>query len=511
MDLQHPKYSLWYKSLVNNDTLSASICLSQATEDEKHILLNGEFKFTSDDGAKIARLDGCRNVKLRKPLCLAAAFGATAMIDLLLDSKTDLYSTDIGQHNVIHALITMAAHFSEREQRMVEVYEHLQRTLTGDQLRRLLHMEDEYNLRPLELASKCSTFRLMMAIFETPDVYLTKVITEHTTTYKYYDVTEYEGGELERYKQSPIGYFIIMDERCLGDEFTVSLFKPGSIIHQWISNKFVTNLYFLRIWFLARMTFFIGYLIYDSDEHWVSHLKGSSSNSSILTTTNSSAETTIGYCPEFTPIHMSSYTRNVMMILFTCYWAVANAVDVYDFFNLCFHLKFFTGYVGSSRRWGRNFVHRNLWYRLTNIITVNLIQVNLVFQRRLIHTQDWAREGLRIATICFGVWSPLFFMQALPKIGYLVVIVQRMIGDIFLFSVMFALIVLPFSQTLLMFMNVNSKQGCIEEFSSFSESFYSVLRMMQNMLDLSEFHVEHKMAITIIHIALIFFISILIF
>ena len=450
----------------------------------------------------------CARFTLTRPLCLAAVSGAIKVMDVLIKHGADLYCRDTYDSNILHAITSMAAYFSDQEGRMVAVYHHLKATLDTEQLRSLLHMENDYSFRPLETACQQGRFRLMMAFFETPGVYVTKEISQNAIRYVYYDVTEYEDiTKLEQWRQhtSPIRQLVNIGEDCLKDPFTISLFQPGSIIHTWAQSKYNINKPLLRVWFYVRMSYFMSYLFYDTDEHWMKNLNGIPSD--MAEDVNVTHNASFVYCADFTSVRLSPTTITALTYYFIIYWIGATLFDLKDIYEIFRSLKQIFKYVAHSHAAMKQPVHKNFYYKLCNVITVNLIMAIMVMQ--YYDKRSTTTDVLRIIATCCGIWTPLFFVQVVPGVGHFVVIVQRIIGDIFNFSIVFIVILLPFSQMLLVYVNANSKQGCVEEFRSLGNSVYSVIKVMQNMLDLSEIQVENNVTLKAIQVALIFFVSIL--
>ncbi len=106
-------------------------------------------------------------------------------------------------------------------------------------------------------------------------------------------------------------------------------------------------------------------------------------------------------------------------------------------------------------------------------------------------------------------FSIIIFFQMLPFVGIYIIAVRRMLRELLNFALLFILWVSPFSLHLLWFFNTSSKNGCIHEFSSFSESMYSTFRMMMHTLDVTRFEVQSPHILQLLHMIFVFLVAIL--
>ena len=370
-------------------------------------------------------------------------------------------------------------------------------------------MENEQGFRPVENASKQGAYRLMMAFFNTTKVYLTKVETANAFMYKYYDITDYECCHSSpRLKQSPLTQLVYADKgRFDQDTFVSDMFNPNEMVSMWVRNKIRVNRPLAALWFIVRSTYFFGFMSYDSDERWVKKLNGISSGEAAVKNLTYNGSHFI-YCSNFSPFPFNTTSFDLLYFL-VFYCACAAAIDVYDIITIARDWTYWKN-LRYSLHGRKNTVDRSLWFRLCNFISVNICMSSVIYLRFIATSrQEYIGDILRIIVVVTGFWAALYLIQTLPKIGYFVVIIQRMLSDVSKFLVLFSFIVLPFSYTLLVFMNTNSKQGCVKEFSGYFQSMYSVVKIMQNILDPSTFSVENENILLLCHVALIFFMSIL--
>ena len=100
-------------------------------------------------------------------------------------------------------------------------------------------------------------------------------------------------------------------------------------------------------------------------------------------------------------------------------------------------------------------------------------------------------------------------MQLVPGIGLFICTIYDMMNDLIKLSVVYFMIICPFTQSFYHFINSNSVDGCIEGFQTVFESFYSLFLMMLNMVSLTEHQVRNIELLQITHIVYVFTVSIM--
>ena len=87
-----------------------------------------------------------------------------------------------------------------------------------------------------------------------------------------------------------------------------------------------------------------------------------------------------------------------------------------------------------------------------------------------------------IASCYLSAWSILYFVQLLPSVGHFVNIVQRMQVILVNFIVVYTILLFPFPHVFLVLLK--EEDHCeLEGFETLSAGFYSVFKVMVNMLD----------------------------
>src|SRR6218665_2604078 len=223
----------FYEAIKNDNDVYVSEIAAALDYVDKQRLMNSEFVFPDfETGMNIP----IRKAKFRRPFNLAAVHGSLKVCDVMIHNDVDICLVEIGSYNVIHCLVCVAFYQPYSEEAVVNAYHSLCRMLSSDILRKLLHMEEVYGLRPLEFAAQQGTLRLMSAIFDTPGVYLTREEVVGVSVYQWYDVTEYENCEAPQNRQamSPLTFIGRLDEKhlikpCVREVLT------NSVIADWIS------------------------------------------------------------------------------------------------------------------------------------------------------------------------------------------------------------------------------------------------------------------------------------
>ena len=118
--------------------------------------------------------------------------------------------------------------------------------------------------------------------------------------------------------------------------------------------------------------------------------------------------------------------------------------------------------------------------------------------------------GLYICVILLNVWALLFFFRFLPHIGYFVVAVQRMIGDVVKFFIIYALFLIGFSDA---FDNVLTLNGFCSGtgFENKIMSLYTTFTTMFDMLDGDSFpnYVRENFTVGLVHILYVMLVGVL--
>ena len=127
----------------------------------------------------------------------------------------------------------------DKEELIIEQYRLLVSLLPVDTMRETLHQENCYYLRPIEFAAQHGQGGVVLAILNTPGVYLTRQEVHGLTSYKWYDITEYETSYNEgesRIAKSPLLFMTFID-KTMADAEGCSDFMQSPCIQSWFKKK----------------------------------------------------------------------------------------------------------------------------------------------------------------------------------------------------------------------------------------------------------------------------------
>lgn len=106
-----------------------------------------------------------------------------------------------------------------------------------------------------------------------------------------------------------------------------------------------------------------------------------------------------------------------------------------------------------------------------------------------------------VVAIC--MWSVMFFLQLVPWIGHFVVAVQKMLGDLAKFFIIYCFFMTPY-----VFSFYVALRPIDRNFSTMQDSMYSTFLAMLNIVDFRS-HRFIAVALYVIHVCYVFMISIL--
>src|SRR6218665_1807843 len=206
-----PQHQFWLDAIKSNDTQNVRLILESSDYLTRSKLLNGKFRFISSGGEIHLNT---KRVRIVRPFSLAVVHGSLGVCDVMIQNDVDVFLQETKGYNVLHCLVCVAFYQSKQEQAVVRTYEKLCEMLSQERISKLLLMEDELGLRPLEFAAHLGTLRLMMAELETSGVYMVRQDIVGLFRFKWYDITEYmaPGSKTGRhFLKSPLQFMVYLD------------------------------------------------------------------------------------------------------------------------------------------------------------------------------------------------------------------------------------------------------------------------------------------------------------
>ena len=418
---------------------------------------------------------------------MAVAVSAKRVLKVLLHAGASLTQTDCNKNNIIHNLVILLVYNPELESHVLKQYKFLVNYASHEQVRVILHHENKFGLRPLEFAAQHGLNGLLVTIMDTPGVYLYKEERKGLTLHKWYDITEYESCDGScRSEKSPLWLMNFSDKNSISDEAFEVIFKKA-FIQQWQNHKFITALPVIFIWFLLRAAFVSAYFVYDMDTSWY--------------------KDNITSCRMEGAVILSPTSK----LALTIYLLVQAGITI--MFDVIETIKMFTKSewpVWHSIKGKKNILVQVHFYRYTNFTFSVLIAIvsPLLFFKAPDYNPDFL-EIIRVFCPVVAMWSVLYFVQLLPCVGYFIITIVDMLKHLLNFSIVYTLLVFPFILSFLKYINANTLEGCIPEFSSFFRGSYSVFTIMLNMINLTSYKIRDNGYLLASHVLFTFAISIM--
>ena len=490
-------------------------CLNALDIGEKEEILNGKYiELTETVGKReiffsffVSKKENLQQES--RPLFQAVMFGAFDCVTTLVNLGADILQQERHGWNIIHYLAVVSFCSLDYESKAVKIYKHLLKNLQQFQIRTLLHMEDKDGLRPLELAVHMGCLCLAKAILNTDGVYLVKLERRGLEEKAWYDVTEYEDpiSCSGRRSKNPLTFLTLLDRKVLKHQKALYELRHG-VLRKWAEAKFQSNVLLIIMWFLLRALCFVAfYCIVSIDVdafletlygHFQDYYPESNSTEYINKTTENKGYTvgplvTVGnLTPECTPFVSWYFTKDStssFLIMFLLYIVLITSIIVsltWDFIGLFVKLLTNSGKWSSCFGRKKNLAVYSTLYRVSQTLFMVTTAMYLT-QSALIQLGEMDGgfvfvKFCLIASCYLSAWSILYFVQLLPSVGHFVNIVQRMQVILLNFIVVYAILIFPFPHVFLVLLK--EKSHCeLEGFESLSEGFYSVFKVMVNMLD----------------------------
>ena len=300
-------YQDWVSAIVSDNADQVDTILTAADESQRHLLLNGSFDYQDEE---FVHHNPYRFFRPVKPLSLCALAGALRVMRVLVGHDLHVTFQDARGHNFVHQLIFVAFFDESFENYFVESYEEMMRLTDLQTKRRLLLMESNIGLRPLEAASQHGVLGFVQAIMETEGVYLSRQIVRGLSVYQWWDVTEYESFDVDNRRWvSPVRFLMTLDERKLKHSYVKQVYfdKPFGT---WISNKVSVNRPVILMWALLRLAHITAYYVLDMSI--VSPTSATEKTSNVSNIEDMSTTPEYRLCEFVSPINLSKTPRRVL-------------------------------------------------------------------------------------------------------------------------------------------------------------------------------------------------------
>ena len=480
-------------------------CINALDVNEKEEILNGKFvDITEKVGKKELFLSFFITKKENlnqesRPLFQAIMFGSFDCVCTLINSGADILQQERHGWNVIHYLIVVSFCSLDYEPKAVKIYKQLLKNLQRYQIRSLLLMEDKEGFRPLELAVHAGCLGLAKAILNTEGVYLIKLERRGLEEKAWYDVTDYESPFTckSRRSKNPLNFLTQLDRKVLKNPKALYELRHG-ILRQWAEVKFYSNMLPIMLWFLQRTICFVAFYCivaldmgkFISDFYiYFGYYNPTGSNSTIEANETNSNVTNETVCTPFKSWYFAQNNDTSFLVVLNFFSIlVINIFFVltWDFFG-CF-MSLFTKSGKRDTCFGRKknlavdtFFHEvsQTFFMATTLTYI--LQLFLLYSGQL--EGSYLIVKLCLIVSCYlSVWSILYFVQLLPSVGHFINIIQKMQIILLNFAVVYFILMFPFPHVFLALLK--GYDNCeLEGFEDLLAGFYSVFKLMLNMLD----------------------------
>ena len=445
------------------------------------------------------------NMEVTRPLCIAAATTCSSTWAILVQHGADPEAqTEQDGGNAFHVLVKMTSICQCDTDVYVSWFRKIIQTLDISTRKKLLHHEDCYGLKPLELSTHLNSLNMFLAIFSTPDVYLFKLSSGLQLEYLF-DVSEYETVDTpNRRSVSPMICLQQTDLKNINKTHTHRCFTFKAI-DIWLDQKSSVNKILIYVWGSIRCFIFLSLLLVTlstNDSNSCTFKDYRKVSKQYLPSNETFCVPSINICPG-TYIYLNKITFYGLIIAVLILSSIGLVVDVYDIVTY-FRMKSRTSLnkettIMKIQQFSR---FATFFFQLFGGIAIVAVKI--------LHVDTSGYETLASISLTIGltmgVWSLLYFIQLLPVTGHYVIVIQLMLADLFNFGILYILLVIPFIQG---FHRIGNEGTCTEEFSDFGNTMYSSFLIMLNMLNLRDLQVPGSDALYTIHYGYVVIISIM--
>ena len=251
-----------------------------------------------------------------------------------------------------------------------------------------------------------------------------------------------------------------------------------------------------------RVIQIVGIFIVDLDESPLVPYGGASD----LSPPDVQANATFVFCHNFTFINLPPSVRTALII----FLMVANVCSLGFYIGRKLKVcrrdrnKSRNEFLSGSRRT----IKQYLVYELSIVVfsIMSLIYTSFVIAQ--VYVPIYMVDICRILLSGSGIFSVLYFVQVLQVVGPFVITIQRMLGGLARFGLVFLIMQLPFVTLLAQTMNTHSAV-CNKDFSTVIDSWFTMFRIMLNAVDIKKYNVMYPYVLDVIHMEYVFFVGIL--
>jgi hypothetical protein len=500
----------YFSSITENNVDGVKQLLSSVKEEEKDILVNGKFNFDNEKTVNVLENDRTSKkdkselyilsqLRVRRPIALAAAYGSIEVFGYLLKAGADIFIPKEDGSGIINIMIAASNTNPDLQENMLRIYDViLDRYPEAGDRKRLLLEESDGNLSPLEAAMKLRTFGLFRSILYTDGVFL-DVKSQHGKVVEYeFDLSIY-GRTGERCENNPL-YFLDYIRYAEMEKLVESGIMNIPVLKAWIARKVNWSKPFIIFWAMFRCVWPIVFFCYEQNY-------ATSSNKAACTKGN----TSIDYV--YTLV-VEDEGPGWKFLLVASSVSMAIPTLVTDIMEMIFLIQKQPNYCNSYKGLATksSYIVNFGVFRACQLMLATL-GVALAFSQIVGNAENYFFVVIMSTLIRFlMLFSLLFFAQAIPVMGFFIIGFQQMIVALLNFILLFFTVLVTFltlfkgiglylCQTNGLFTNCN-----------LGDDFYNTFLVLLNMASIHEQKClpVGTTLMQVVHMLYIFIISLLI-
>ena len=356
----------------------------------------------------------------------------------LFQNDVDVTVVDHGQLNIIHVLASVAYVDAGLVEDVIDFYLWLKTSLDTKVLEVLLKMRSSQTYKALELSIHLGVFRLATEILNTEGIY---VMIRHVGPFEYraFDITEYE---LDLRKPFTLFPLIGMIDSVDIKRKEAQTFFDNEPVSLWIKTRGRFLKPFVALWFLIRIIFVFTLISF--------------TELSLLETSNNSLK-----CPSmfYTLKDYQFPTKILMSCILVCLCLCFLFYDFVTIGSACCTADLM-GLQATPNKTKKPSLYP-LFSRMLQFV-VALLSISYTTLTLVGVSVEEYCQSLIIIIFMFLFWQILYFAQFIPFLGYCVLTLYHMAGDLFSLMVIIGVFIIQQAYLLRVILN-----PCPEEFKSF--------------------------------------------
>ena len=350
----------------------------------------------------------------------------------------DATVVDHGQLNIIHVLASVAYVDPDLIENVIEFYLWLKTSLDLDVLKKLLKQQSMQTCNALELSVHLGVFRLATEILNTEGVY---VMIRHVGPFEYraFDITKYEFN-----LKNPFSLLFLLGMVNPSDlkRLEAQAFVENEPISQWMKTKGKFLAPFVYLWFTIRIIYVLTLLNF--------------TELSLFEHVNNSTK-----CPSM--YHITKDYQHSYKVLTSCILILISVVFVsYDISSLCWTC--YTSDTKSIFATPNKTKQPSMYPFFSRILqfVIALLSISYAALALVGPSVEEYCQSLIIIIFMLLFWQILYFAQFIPFLGYCVLTLYHMAGDLCCLMVIIGVFIIQQAYLLRLILN-----PCPEKLKSF--------------------------------------------